>query len=142
MITSIVSALTGVAVRKEVAMTGEISLRGRVLRSVLKESCWRRCAAVSRPCSFPRRTSAICRRFRQREEGLEIVPVATVDEVLARALVKPLSPSNGRTIWSRPYRPSPPRVRSHPGPLNSLETTSEAPERSGLRLRLALLMWI
>jgi len=32
MITSIVSALTGVAVRKEVAMTGEISLRGRVLR--------------------------------------------------------------------------------------------------------------
>src|SRR5439155_923222 len=31
MITSIVSALTGVAVRKEVAMTGEISLRGRVL---------------------------------------------------------------------------------------------------------------
>src|SRR5260221_2463923 len=31
MITSIVSALTGVAVRKEVAMTGEISLRGRVM---------------------------------------------------------------------------------------------------------------
>ena len=49
MVTSIVSVLTGIAVRKSIAMTGEITLRGRVRRSAAsRRRCWRRCAGVSR----------------------------------------------------------------------------------------------
>ena len=65
MITSIVSALTGIAVRKDVAMTGEISLRGRVMPiGGLKEKLLAALRGDSRPCSFPRKMSAICRRSR------------------------------------------------------------------------------
>ena len=46
MVTSIVSVLTGIPVRKDVAMTGEITLRGRVLPiGGLRRSCWRLCGA-------------------------------------------------------------------------------------------------
>ena len=51
MVTSIVSAHTGNPVRKDVAMTGEITLRGRVLAiGGLKESCWLHCAEALKPC--------------------------------------------------------------------------------------------
>ena len=47
MATAIVSALTDIAVRRDVAMTGEITLRERVLLiSGPKGSCWRRFAAA------------------------------------------------------------------------------------------------
>lgn len=57
MTTALVSALTGIAVRPNVAMTGEVTLRGRVLPSAgSKKSCLPRIVRVSIPCSSPRRT--------------------------------------------------------------------------------------
>jgi ATP-dependent Lon protease len=51
MTTAFVSALTGIPVRGDVAMTGEITLRGESPPSAAsRKSCWRPCAAASRRC--------------------------------------------------------------------------------------------
>src|SRR5689334_17776630 len=94
MITSIVSALTGVAVRKEVAMTGEISLRGRVLPiGGLKEKLLAALRGGLKTVLIPKENERDLPEIPDNvKKGLEIVPVSTVDEVLARALVKPLVP--------------------------------------------------
>ena len=92
MITSIVSALTGVAVRKEVAMTGEISLRGRVMPiGGLKEKLLAALRGGLKTVLIPKENERDLPEIPENvKKGLEIVPVSTVDEVLARALVKPL----------------------------------------------------
>jgi ATP-dependent Lon protease len=92
MITSIVSALTGVAVRKEVAMTGEISLRGRVLPiGGLKEKLLAALRGGLKTVLIPKENERDLPEIPDNvKKGLEIVPVSTVDEVLAGALVKPL----------------------------------------------------
>ncbi|MBN9541229.1 MAG: endopeptidase La [Reyranella sp.] len=92
MITSIVSALTGVAVRKEVAMTGEISLRGRVLPiGGLKEKLLAALRGGLKTVLIPKENERDLPEIPDNvKKGLEIVPVSTVDEVLARALVEPL----------------------------------------------------
>jgi ATP-dependent Lon protease len=92
MITSIVSALTGIAVRKEVAMTGEISLRGRVMPiGGLKEKLLAALRGGLKTVLIPKDNERDLPEIPDNvKKGLEIVPVATVDEVLARALVKPL----------------------------------------------------
>src|SRR5215475_14234773 len=94
MVTSIVSALTGVAVRKEVAMTGEISLRGRVLPiGGLKEKLLAALRGGLKTVLIPKENERDLPEIPDNvKKGLEIVPVSTVDEVLARALVKPLVP--------------------------------------------------
>jgi ATP-dependent Lon protease len=93
MITSIVSALTGVAVRKEVAMTGEISLRGRVLPiGGLKEKLLAALRGGLKTVLIPKENERDLPEIPDNvKKGLEIVSVSTVDEVLARALVKPLT---------------------------------------------------
>ena len=92
MITSIVSALTGVAVRKEVAMTGEISLRGRVMPiGGLKEKLLAALRGGLKTVLIPKDNERDLPEIPDNvKKGLEIVPVSTVDEVLARALVRPL----------------------------------------------------
>jgi len=92
MVTSIVSTLTGVPVRKEVAMTGEISLRGRVLPiGGLKEKLLAALRGGLKTVLIPKENERDLPEIPDNvKKGLEIVPVATVDEVLARALVKPL----------------------------------------------------
>jgi ATP-dependent Lon protease len=92
MITSIVSALTGIAVRKEVAMTGEISLRGRVMPiGGLKEKLLAALRGGLKTVLIPKDNERDLPEIPDNvKKGLDIVPVATVDEVLARALVKPL----------------------------------------------------
>jgi ATP-dependent Lon protease len=94
MITSIVSALTGNPVRKEVAMTGEISLRGRVLPiGGLKEKLLAALRGGLKTVLIPKENERDLPEIPDNvKKGLELVPVSTVDEVLARALARPLVP--------------------------------------------------
>ena len=118
MITSIVSALTGVAVRKDVAMTGEISLRGRVLPiGGLKEKLLAALRGGLKTVLIPKENERDLPEIPDNvKKGLEIVPVSTVDEVLARALVKPLVaiewPNDLETVGAKPAEGSE-AIRAH-----------------------------
>ena len=88
MCTSIVSALTGIPVRREVAMTGEITLRGRVLPiGGLKEKLLAAHRGGISVVLIPRDNEKDLAEIPENvKRGLEIKPVFTVDEVLAEAL--------------------------------------------------------
>ncbi|QYU69129.1 endopeptidase La [Leptolyngbya sp. 15MV] len=88
MVTSIVSALTGIAVRPDVAMTGEVTLRGRVLAiGGLKEKLLAALRGGIATVLIPEdNVKDLAEIPANVKEGLEIVPVSHVDEVLARAL--------------------------------------------------------
>src|SRR5216683_541022 len=92
MVTTIVSVLTGIPVKRDIAMTGEITLRGRVLPiGGLKEKLLAALRGGLKTVLIPRENERDLPEIPDNvKKGLEIVPVATVDEVLARALVKPL----------------------------------------------------
>ncbi len=92
MVTSIVSTLTGIAVRPDVAMTGEVTLRGRVLAiGGLKEKLLAALRGGIKTVLIPEENvKDLAEIPANAKEGLEIIPVAHVDEVLARALVEPL----------------------------------------------------
>jgi ATP-dependent Lon protease len=94
MVTSIVSTLTGVPVNKEVAMTGEVTLRGRVLPiGGLKEKLLAALRGGIKTVLIPAENEKDLAEIPANvKEGLEIIPVSHVDEVLARALISPLSP--------------------------------------------------
>ena len=91
---SIISALTGNPVRKEVAMTGEITLRGRVLPiGGLKEKLLAALRAGIKTVLIPKDNEKDLEEIPENvRRDLTIVPVTTVDEVLVRALVNPLVP--------------------------------------------------
>ncbi|NWG70938.1 MAG: endopeptidase La [Parvularculaceae bacterium] len=94
MATAIVSVLTGIEVHKDIAMTGEISLRGRVLAiGGLKEKLLAALRAGIKTVLIPEENEKDLAEIPDNvKQGLKIVPVRTVDEVLALALVKPLTP--------------------------------------------------
>ncbi len=89
MVTSIVSCLTGIAVRKDVAMTGEVTLRGRVLAiGGLKEKLLAALRGGIKTVLIPEENRKDLAEIPANiREGLEIIPVSHVDEVLERALV-------------------------------------------------------
>ncbi|MXO64021.1 endopeptidase La [Altererythrobacter oceanensis] len=89
MVTSIVSTLSGIAVRPDVAMTGEVTLRGRVLPiGGLKEKLLAALRGGIKTVLIPEENVKDLADIPANiKEGLEIVPVAHVDEVLERALV-------------------------------------------------------
>ncbi|TAL04843.1 MAG: endopeptidase La [Rhodospirillaceae bacterium] len=91
---SIISALTGNPVRKDVAMTGEITLRGRVLPiGGLKEKLLAALRAGIKTVLIPKENEKDLEEIPDNvRRDLIIVPVTTVDEVLERALVNPLVP--------------------------------------------------
>ena len=94
MCTSIVSALTGIPVRKDVAMTGEITLRGRVLPiGGLKEKLLAALRGGITTVLIPKDNEKDLEEIPDNvKRDLEIVPVTTADEVLERALTKSLVP--------------------------------------------------
>ncbi|KHK92030.1 endopeptidase La [Novosphingobium malaysiense] len=92
MVTSIISTLTGVPVRKDVAMTGEVTLRGRVLPiGGLKEKLLAALRGGITTVLIPEENRKDLAEIPENvKEGLEIIPVSHVDEVLSRALTEPL----------------------------------------------------
>ena len=94
MVTSIVSTLTGIPVRKDLAMTGEVTLRGRVLAiGGLKEKLLAALRGGITTVLIPEENRKDLVEIPAKVlEALEIIPVSHVDEVLARALTEPLVP--------------------------------------------------
>ncbi|MDZ4272888.1 MAG: endopeptidase La, partial [Erythrobacter sp.] len=90
MVTSIVSTLTGIAVRPDVAMTGEVTLRGRVLAiGGLKEKLLAALRGGIKTVLIPEENVKDLAEIPANvKAGLEIIPVSHVDEVLVRALVE------------------------------------------------------
>jgi ATP-dependent Lon protease len=94
MVTAIVSVLTGVPVRKDIAMTGEVTLRGRVLPiGGLKEKLLAALRGGVGTVLIPKENEKDLADIPENvKSGLKIIPVSVVDEVIKHALVKPLTP--------------------------------------------------
>ena len=94
MATSIVSVLTGIPVRNDVAMTGEISLRGRVLPiGGLKEKLLAAVRGGIKTVLIPEDNEKDLADIPDNVlDALEIIPVSTVDQVLEHALTAPVTP--------------------------------------------------
>ncbi|MBC3942656.1 endopeptidase La [Sphingomonas albertensis] len=92
MVTSIVSTLTGVPIRREVAMTGEVTLRGRVLPiGGLKEKLLAALRGGIETVLIPAENEKDLVEIPANiKAGLKIIPVKHVDEVLRLALTEPL----------------------------------------------------
>jgi ATP-dependent Lon protease len=90
MVTSIVSVLTGIPVRKDIAMTGEITLRGRVLPiGGLKEKLLAALRGGLTTVLIPKENEKDLAEIPDNvKRGLTIIPVASADELLKHALVK------------------------------------------------------
>lgn len=100
MATAIVSVLTGIPIHKDIAMTGEISLRGRVLAiGGLKEKLLGALRAGVKTVLIPEENEKDLADIPDNVKSeLKIIPVGTVDEVLGHALTQKLTPIE----WSEP----------------------------------------
>jgi len=96
MVTALVSVLSGVPVRSDVAMTGEITLRGRVLPiGGLKEKLLAALRGGIRTVIIPEENRKDLADIPKNvTQGLKIVPVKWIDEVLDIALVRALAPDS------------------------------------------------
>jgi ATP-dependent Lon protease len=104
MVTAIVSVLTGIPVRKDIAMTGEITLRGRVLPiGGLKEKLLAALRGGIKKVLIPEENAKDLAEIPENVKNeLEIVPVARVGEVLRHALVRMPEPIE----WAEPVEPA------------------------------------
>jgi ATP-dependent Lon protease len=94
MVTAIVSVMTGIPVHRDVAMTGEITLRGRVLPiGGLKEKLLAAHRGGIKTVLIPEENAKDLVEINDSiKSGLDIIPVSRMDEVLARALVRKTEP--------------------------------------------------
>jgi ATP-dependent Lon protease len=92
MVTAMISTLTGIAVRRDVAMTGEVTLRGRVLPiGGLKEKLLAALRGGISTVLIPAENEKDLVELPSTvKEALEIIPVDHIDQVLSRSLVEPL----------------------------------------------------
>ncbi|HEX2859504.1 MAG TPA: endopeptidase La [Alphaproteobacteria bacterium] len=128
MVTALVSALTGIPVRHDIAMTGEVSLRGRAMQiGGLKEKLLAALRGGIKTVFLPRENvKDLADMPKNIKEGLEIIAVDSVDEVLAKALVR--SPFKGGGASGKPgkkEKPAKGKVRS------GLPTRGPAPMHAG-----------
>jgi len=98
MVTSIVSALNNIPVKKDVAMTGEVTLRGRVLPiGGLKEKLLAALRGGIKTAIIPEENEKDLKEIPDIvKEKINIIPVSNVDQVLKIALTKELTP----TTWT------------------------------------------
>ncbi len=96
MVTSIVSVLTGIKVKRDTAMTGEVTLRGRVLPiGGLKEKLLAALRGGITTVLIPQENEKDLAEIPDNvKRGLTIIPVTLVDEVLDHALVSDLTPAD------------------------------------------------
>jgi ATP-dependent Lon protease len=94
MVTAIVSVMTGIPVHRDVAMTGEITLRGRVLPiGGLKEKLLAAHRGGIKTVLIPEENAKDRVEINDSiKSGLDIIPVSRMDEVLARALTRKPEP--------------------------------------------------
>ena len=94
MATSIVSAITGIPIHRDIAMTGEITLRGRVLPiGGLKEKLLAALRAGIKTVIIPQDNEKDLIEIPDNvKKGLAIIPVSHVDQVIERALVRKPEP--------------------------------------------------
>ena len=94
MVTSIVSVLTGIPVRKDIAMTGEVTLRGRVLPiGGLKEKLLAALRGGIKTVLIPAENEKDLAELPENvKQALEIIPVKVADQVLDLALTQALQP--------------------------------------------------
>ncbi len=106
MMTAMVSVLTGVPVHRDVAMTGEITLRGRVLPiGGLKEKLLAALRGGIKTVLIPKENEKDLAEIPDNvKDGLQIVAVQTVDEVLGFALTRTLKPLDD---WREEDQPLP-----------------------------------
>jgi ATP-dependent Lon protease len=109
MATAIVSVMTGIPIRRDIAMTGEITLRGRVLPiGGLKEKLLAALRGGLKKVLIPEENAKDLAEIPDSvKNGLEIVPVSRMEEVLKHALVRAPVP----IVWeeeAKPLSPLPP----------------------------------
>jgi ATP-dependent Lon protease len=107
MVTAIVSVMTGIPVRRDVAMTGEITLRGRVLPiGGLKEKLLAAHRGGIKKVLIPEENAKDLTEIADTiKSGLEIVPVSRMDEVLQHALTRQPEPVEWDEASAKPVEP-------------------------------------
>ncbi len=120
MVTAIVSVMTGIPVHRDVAMTGEITLRGRVLPiGGLKEKLLAALRGGIKTVLIPEENAKDLVEINDSiKSGLDIIPVSRMDEVLARALVRKPEP----IVWDE----------AAAKPVDVAETAAVEEDASGL----------
>jgi ATP-dependent Lon protease len=114
MATAIVSVLTGIPVRKDVAMTGEITLRGRVLPiGGLKEKLLAALRGGIKTVLIPEENVKDLAEIPEEvKKKLDLIPVARMEDVARAALVRPLEPIH----WDEAAEAAPPADDGKGGP--------------------------
>jgi ATP-dependent Lon protease len=115
MATAIVSVITGIPVRRDIAMTGEVTLRGRVLPiGGLKEKLLAALRGGIKKVLIPEENAKdLVDLPASVKNGLEIVPVSRMDQVLEHALTRKPVP----IVWEEPAQvPNAPKVADDDAP--------------------------
>jgi ATP-dependent Lon protease len=104
--------LTGIPVRKDIAMTGEVTLRGRVLPiGGLKEKLLAALRAGITTVFIPKENEKDLAEIPDNvKKGLTLIPVAHVDEVIGQALARKPEP----ITWEEPEDAPQPKPAAEP----------------------------